>query len=162
MLDGRLALLRQDGALANAGKELIQLPFMLHAPNGDDPLLQLHPCRGSKPIADQTARHSLHCDEAHLFFTAAVEQLLFLYAGEIAVRKLQRRVKSGVDRLLRHGEAVIRDADVPDLPLLFRLQSRVIESVLSVRLRTEGRIVELVEIDIVGFQCAQTRFKVFP
>ena len=49
-----------------------------------------------------------------------------------------------------------------DLPLLFCLERRVVQTVLAARLRTEGRIVELVNVDVVGLECAQTGLKVAP
>ena len=56
---------------------------------------------------------------------------------------------------MRHGKAVVRDGNVADFALFFCLQRRVIESVVSARLRTERRIVELVNVDVVGLQRAK-------
>ena len=63
---------------------------------------------------------------------------------------------------MRHGEAVVRDGDVADLALFFRFERRVVKAVLPARLRAEGRIVELIEIDIIGLERAQARLKILP
>ncbi len=47
---------------------------------------------------------------------------------------------------------MVRDGNVADLPLFFCLQRRVVQTVLAARLRTEGRIVELVNVDVVGLE----------
>lgn len=57
---------------------------------------------------------------------------------------------------------MVRDGNVADLPLLFCLKRRVVQTVLAARLRTEGRIVELVNVDVVGLECAQAGLKVAP
>ena len=63
---------------------------------------------------------------------------------------------------MRHGEAVVRDRNVANFALLFRLERRVVQAVFSTRLRAEGGIVELIEIDIIGLERAQARFEILP
>ncbi len=57
---------------------------------------------------------------------------------------------------------MICDGNMADLSLLFRLERRVVQSVLSARLWTESRIVELINVNVIGLQRTQTRLKVLP
>ena len=63
---------------------------------------------------------------------------------------------------MRHGEAVVRDRNVANFALLFRLERRVVQAVFPVRLRTEGRVVELIDVDVVGLQRAKAGLQVLP
>ena len=134
---------------------MVQFLLALHAPDRYNALLLRHPCRCREAVANETSCHALHRDESHVFLAALPDQLQLLLSGKIAERELQRLIKSGVNRLVRHGKAVVRDGNVADFALFFCLQRRVIESVVSARLRTERRIVELVNVDVVGLQRAK-------
>ena len=63
---------------------------------------------------------------------------------------------------MRHSKAVVRDRNVANFALLFRLERRVVQAVFSTRLRAEGGIVELIDVDVVGFQRAETGLQILP
>ena len=63
---------------------------------------------------------------------------------------------------MRHGKTVVRDRNVANFALLFRLERRVVQAVFSSRLRAEGGIVELIDVDVVGFQRAETGLQILP
>ena len=71
--------------------------------------------------------------------------------GKIIKWELQGIVKPRLDRLLRNAHAVVRDADETDFPLLFCLEHRLIKTASVSRLRTDCRIVELVNVHVVCF-----------
>ena len=135
---------------------------MLHAPDGHHALLLCHPGSSREAVANESARHALHGDKAHLLRTAFSDKFHLLLAGKVAERELQGLVKSRVNGLVRHGKAVVRDGDVADLSLLLRLKRRIVKAVLPTRLRAERRIVELIEINIIGLERAQARFEILP
>ncbi len=80
---------------------------------------------------------------------------MILGAREVAVGELQQGVQTRRNGLLRHGQAVVGDSNVPDFALSFRLQSRVVKAVLSAWLWTERRVMELVYVDVIGAQQPQ-------
>ena len=61
-----------------------------------------------------------------------------------------------------HRQPVVGDGNVADFPLLFGLQGGVVQAVLPAGLGTEGGIVELIDVDIVGVQKTQAGLQMLP
>ena len=162
LLNDGLELIGQNGDLPDARQELVQLPVVLHAPDGDHTGLegQEGRCRGA--AADQSAGHALHGDEAHTGLGAQVHQLLLLGSCQIAVRELERGIEAGFNGLVSNGQTVVADADVADLALTLGLHSRIVKAVRSAGLGAEGGIVELIDIDVIGVQHFETGLQVLP
>ena len=59
-------------------------------------------------------------------------------------------------------EPVVGKADEADFPLGFGFQHGLIESCAVSGLGAEGGVMELVDVDIVGFQKAQAGFQILP
>ena len=161
-VDDRLALRRHLRGIFDAGQELIQLPVVLNAPDGDHGGLCLHEGGRRQPVPDEAAGQGLHGDEAHVRRPALVHQLQLLGTGEVAEGKLEGVVQPGVDGLVGHGQPVVGDGDVPDLPLALGLQGGLVQAVLPAGLGAEGGVVELVDVDIVGPKGAQALLQVLP
>ena len=77
---------------------------------------------------DQAAGKSFHGDKAHPRIFTCFHYFQIRICRQIGKRELQRFVKTGIYRLLRHCDPMVCNADMPDLPLLFRLQRCVIQS----------------------------------
>lgn len=137
------------GRLVDKGEEFFQLPLPLNAPDGQHMVKLRHPSGSCCGIQDQPAGQRLHGDVAHICLPAALDQGQLLRPGEIAQRKLQRFIKAGVDAVLRHGERVVRQADVADHAPALGLQHAFIHSGTVAGPVTDRRQMELVEVDVV-------------
>ena len=103
-------------------------------------------------IGDQAAGKSLHGDKAHIGFFAGRNQFLLFGGGKIAERKLKGFIKPAFNHLHGNSQLMVRDADVANFSCRFGGQSRLIKSASIPRPGAEGRIVELVNINVV---CAE-------
>ncbi len=106
---------------------------------------------GSSRVGDQTAGQGFHGDKAHIMLLTAPDQAKLWFAGEIAEGKLQGIIETRVNGLLSHSETMVGDGDEADLPLLFCLQRSLIQSASVFRFWAEGRIVELINVYVIGF-----------
>ena len=61
-----------------------------------------------------------------------------------------------------HRQAVIGNGDVADLSLAPGLQSGIIQAVRAPWTGTEGGVVELIDVDVVGAQSAQAGLQILP
>ena len=93
---------------------------------------------------------------------AQLHQLQLLLTGNIAERKLQGLVQAALNGFLGHGQAVVGDADVSDHPLSLGLQCGFVQAGAVTGLGAEGRVVELVDVHIVGAQIVQGGMQVLP
>ena len=146
----------------DVGDKLVQLTLLLHAPNGQGVVELGLPGIGSRRVGDQAAREALHGDKAHALLLAQVHQGDVPVSGQVAEGELQGVVQAGGSGLFRHSQPVVGDADKPDLPLGFGLLHGLVQAGAVPGLRAEGRVVELVHIDVVGLQQAQAGFQVLP
>ena len=137
-------------------QELVQLPVALYAPDGQHIGLSLHKGGGGIAVLNQAAGHALHGDKAHAGLAALFHQLHLLGTGQVAEGELQGGIQAGVDGLMGHGQTVVGNGDKADLTFLLGLQGGVVQSVLPAGLGAEGGIVELIDVDMVCLQVAQT------
>ena len=110
---------------------------------------------GSGGIGNQPAGQCFHGNKAHIFFFAARNNFYVFFCGKVAEGELQRFVQPAVNGLMGDFQAVVRNADVADLSLLLRFFHGFIQACAVPGLRAEGRVVELVNVDIVCFQQRQ-------
>lgn len=96
------------------------------------------------------------------FLLAEFHKFQFLGAGDVAERELQRLVQTTLDGFLRHGQAVVGDADVPDQALGLRFQCGIVQAGGVSWPGAEGRVVELVDVNVVGAQVFQGGMQVLP
>ena len=57
---------------------------------------------------------------------------------------------------------MVRDADVPDHALGFGLLHGLVQAAAVTGLRAEGRVVELIQVDVIGAQVGQGSVQVLP
>ncbi len=144
------------------GQKLVQLPFSLDSPDGEHMVILQHIGVGSRGVVDKTSCESFHGDKAHVRRLTFFHKLQLLVRGQIAEGELQRVVESAVDGFMCNRQAMIRDTDVADLSLRFRFQHGLIEPASVPRLRTEGDVVELVNIQVISLQIAKRGLQVLP
>ena len=75
---------------------------------------------------------------AALGIEAEVIEYLETPPGKEELRELLDKLDMQPAELVRHGEAMVRDRNVANFALLFRLERRVVQAVFSTRLRAEG------------------------
>ena len=153
---------RQCGRTGLIGQEFIQLGLSLYAPDRHHmiKLRLIHKRIGTGGIVDQSSGQSFHGNEAHICFPAHFYDLQIRFRRKIGERELHRFIKAGFDGFFCHSDPVVRDADMPDLSFLFCLLGCLVKPGSISWLRTEGRIVELVNINIICFQHSKTFFQV--
>ena len=110
---------------------------------------------GDRRVADQTAGHRLHGDKADIQLGRALHQGDLPLPGQHRKGILQRIVKAAFQRLLRYRDPVGGESNVPDRPGLFLPEQPVINAILLAGTVHLGGAVQLVDIDIVGFQHPQ-------
>ena len=93
---------------------------------------------------------------------AQLHQLQFLLPRDIAEGELQCLVQAAFNGLVRHREPMVGDADVPHHTLRFCFQYGLVQAGAVAGLGAEGRIVELVQIDVVRPQIVQRGVQVLP
>ena len=135
--------------IVDVGEKFLQLRLPLHAPDGQHIVkLRLEGvCRPA--VVDQTAGESLHGDETHIVLSAHIHNLDILLGSQVAEGELHGLIEPRLDGLLRHRQPMVGNADVPDLPLLFRLDHGLVEPGPISWFRAEGGIVELIDIDVI-------------
>ena len=162
-LNGRLHVrVLHSGGILCVREELVQLLLPLDAPDGQGVLKLGLPGVGCGGVGDEPAGKAFHGDEAHVVLSAQVHQVDVPLGGQIAEGELEGLVEAGAHGLLRHAQAVVGDADVADLPLGLGLLHGLIQAGAVPGLGAEGGVVELVEVDVVGFQKAQAGLQVLP
>ena len=145
----------------------------LHAPDGKHVVKLIQPGVAGSGVTEQTTGQALHGDEAHVVLLAQSHQLQILLRCQVAEGKLQRLIEPGLNGLVGHSQTVVGDTDVTDLSLCFELhyivqilglglQGRLVEPGTVARLRTEGRIVKLIDINVVSLQHLQTVVQMLP
>ena len=93
---------------------------------------------------------------------AQLHQLQLLLPRDIAEGELQRLVQAAFNGLVRHREPMVGEADVPHHALCLGLQHGLVQPGAVTGLGAEGRIVELVQIDVVRPQVVQRGVQVLP
>ena len=93
--------------------------------------------------------------------TAFLHKLQLLLSADIAEGELQCFVKAAVYCLVSHMQTVVGYSDVPDLAALLCLEDGLVETGSVTRKRAEGRIVELIDVHIVGLKHLECGFQVF-
>ena len=116
-------LVGQGGGIFDVAQELVQLAFLLNAPDGQHPRKLSKKSVSGGGIGDQAAGEGLHGDEAHVLFPAQLHQLQIGLGGQVAEGELEGLIQPGLDGLLRNGKPVVGDADVADLALGLGLKS---------------------------------------
>ena len=113
-------------------------------------------------MGNQAAGQRLHADEAHVLFLAQAYQRFFLFTGKVGEGELKRIIQAGKNGFLGHVQTVVGDADMADEALLFGFQHGVVQSDAVAGARHIIGIVELVDIDVIGFEQAQAGVQVLP
>ena len=113
-------------------------------------------------MVDEASGEAFHGDEAHVVCLALLDEGQFFVGCQVGEGELEGFVEAAVDGFVRHGEAVVGDADVAHFALLLRLQHGFVEAGAVAGLGAEGGVVELVEVDVVGAQQAQACLEVAP
>ena len=162
LLDDGPQFIVHPGRVVDVGEELVQLGLPLDAPDGQDAIVLGLEGIGGGTVGDEAAGQALHRDEAHLFLLAEFHKFQFLRAGDVAERELQRLVQTALDGFLRHGQAVVGDADVPDQTLGLRFQRGIVQAGGVSGPGAEGRVVELVDVNVVGAQVFQGGMQILP
>ena len=141
--------------VVDIGEELVQFPFTLHAPDGQNSIELRLKGIGCGAVGDQSTGQALHGDKAHICRLALVHQFQLLLTGDIAERELQRLVQTAVNGLVGHLQAVVGDADMPDHALGFGLLHSLVEAGAVAWLRAECGIMELVQVNVIGAQIGE-------
>ena len=162
MVDDRLDLSGHAGRVVDVGEELVQLLFPLHAPDGQHPVVLGLKSVGGGTVGDEPAGKALHGDKAHVGGLTLVDQFQLLLTGNVAERELQRLIQAAVNGLVGHRQPMVRDADVPDHALGFGLLHGLVQAAAVTGLRAEGRVVELIQVDVIGAQIGQGSVQVLP
>ena len=116
----------------------------------------------SRGIGQQSSRKSLHGNESHICLPAFFHKFQLVIRSQIAKRKLERFIQSAVNSLMSHLKPVIGNSDMTDLPLCLCFQHRFIQPASVFRLRTEGRVMELVKVHIVCAESFQRLSQILP
>ena len=152
----------EDGRVVLEGDEFVELAFALDAPDGFDMGELGEVGIGGGGMVDESARKAFHGDEADVVFLALLDKGKLFVGCQVGEGELEGFIKAAVDGLLRHGEAVVGDADMADFALLAGLEHGFVKAGAVAGQGTEGGVVELVEVDVVGAQQTETGFEVAP
>ena len=82
--------------------------------------------------------------------------------GQVAEGELQGVIQARGGGLLRHAQPVVGDADKPDLPLALGLLHGLAQAGAVAGLGAEGRVMELVHVDVVSLEQAQAGLQILP
>ena len=113
-------------------------------------------------MGDEAAGEAFHADEAHVGVEGAAHDIEVGLGGEIGEGILQCLVESAFDGFYGDTLAVVGDADVAHFTLTHSLLHGFVESAAVAGTGAESRVVELVEVDIVGLQQAKAGVEIFP
>ena len=161
-LDAGTHVVGEDRGIALEGDELVELALALDAPDGLDMGKLRQVGVGSGGMVDEAAGEALHGDEAHVVVFAQVDEVQLFVGCQVGEGELERFVEAAVDGLVGHGEAVVGDADMAHFALFAGLEHGLVEAGAVAGLGTEGGVVELVEVDIVGAEEAEAGVEVAP
>ena len=139
---------------------LIEFLHLLDAPDGHDVVIAVHERVAGAGVREHAAGEALHGDIAHIGLFAFFGQREIALGGDVAERELQRLEEAGGDALLRHGDAVRRDADVVDPAARLGLERAGIGAVGVVRVRHLRHLMELEEVDVIGLHHLEAVFNV--
>ena len=122
----------------------------------------VHKCHRGVGTADQPAGESLHGDKADPVLPAGTDELLLFFAGQIAERELDRRVKPALCRFHRNTDLMCRQRNMPDLSLFLKFFHALVHAGAVAGPVDLCRVMELVNVDAVRLQHTEGRLKIRP
>ena len=142
--------------------EFVKFAFALYSPNRGHMVVLCEESVGGGGVVDEAAGQSFHGDESHVVGAAQLHYFLILFRSEVRKRELHGFVQAALDGFASYRKSMVCDANVQHFALTHSLLHGLVKTCTIAGLGTERRVVELVEVDVVGAQQTQTCFKVAP
>ena len=158
LIDSSLNFFGQGGGIGFKAEDILQLPLMLDAPQGEDVLEPIQPGKGQCGIGDKTAGQSLHGQKPQTQLFAGLLHGHVAFGGQRREGVLDGFVEPAFGCGNGDISAVVGQADMANHALTLEVLHLPVKG--RILQRQHGGIVELVNIHIIGFEHGQAGFHI--